>query len=342
MAVVGARGAGKSALITAFLGQEQEGEQEGWGRAGSTVRLVAGRRVRFLVLEVKDAREQEISGADAVLLCFSLASPLSLLPRPPPLSPPLVLVGCQANLRRDRLSTRGRSLVPARQALALSRQLGAVMYVETEASPGLSTSQTSATTAFEVAALACLGHFTLPPTSSVPLLGAQGRSGSVPQLCSEASTSCLSSTSRLSSTSQLSSTSHLSSTSRLSSTSSFCSTEFWEKFKSPLPGRRDKLLGLCRLGSLGNVSVRSLSSGRERPGLSVCTSPARRREERAASQERTVTIRCQRMTEERRCEEVDIAVPVAVYKNLRSVPEEREGRPGLGMGARLKTWLIRV
>jgi hypothetical protein len=205
------------------------------------------------------------------------------------------------------------------------------MYVETEARSGAA-SQASAFAAFEVAALACIGHFSPQPRLSSPLLRTRPISGSVPRLCPEAPP--------------------------------LSTAEFWDRLKSPLPGRRasgpresllrlghgqarDSLLRLGRIGSLGNLSLRS--SSRERPALSVCTAPGerRRQEERAAARENTVMIRCQRMTEDRRCEEVEIAVPVSVYNNMESSRAgrragERRALQEKPLAARLKTWLIRV
>ena len=166
-------------------------------------------------------------------------------------------------------------LVGARQALAVCRQLGGVMYVETEA-----TSPASALAAFEVAALAFLGHFAPPPPPpSVvsPLLGIESRASSVPRLCA-------------------------SSTDVLASTAS--TNEFWERFKSPVLRRKTALQRLSSLGSLGNISLPGSSrEGHFPPGRQM------RHQERRGSVEPLVTIKCQRMNSDRRREEVTIINP---------------------------------
>lgn len=306
--VGGPRGAGKTALIQAFLGDQDphcRGER-------STTKQVGGRSVKFLIRESRSL--ETAADTDVILLCFSLACPPSL-PSLPPVSPPVVLVGCQSDLRRDHQSRRGRSLVSPRSALALARHLAAVMYVETEAGSGHT--NTSASAAFEVAALACLGQIPARPQGSSTSSGhapivhpalttaaslPQGRAGSVPRLCLE----------------------------RTGSTG-----EFWERLRSPEVGRRvggglRERLG--RATSLDNVNMGRAGMGGRQGG-----------------QERLVTIRCQRMGEDRSKEEVEIAVPESVYRNMETQQrggsrnqDTKAGAGGLHLAARLKTWLIRV
>ena len=168
-------------------------------------------------------------------------------------------------------------LVGARQALALCRQLGAVMYVETEA-----TSPASALAAFEVAARACQGHFPPPPPPSCsvvsPLLGFESRASSVPRLCASSTDVQLASSRQQASTS-----------------------EFWERFKSPVLRRKTALQRLSSLGSLGNISLPG-SSSRE---VSFHSGRQMRQRERRGSVEPLVTIKCQRMSSDRRREEVN-------------------------------------
>ena len=162
--VVGASKVGKSSLINAFQGEIRTGSR--------TVRSVGGRMVAFRVVEAQSNQfeVETIDNVDVLLLCFSVAAPLSALPRHRPRThQPLVLVGCKADLRRKpRYSEHHKAgvvhscssrlgeaqpLVAARQALALCRHLGAVMYVETEAG-----APPSVLAAFEVVALA-LSYF---------------------------------------------------------------------------------------------------------------------------------------------------------------------------------------
>jgi hypothetical protein len=172
VAVVGPPAAGKSALVSAFLGPGEGGEP-GEGKEWAGEKTVAGRAVTFLV---REAREQQAAAdwADVILLCFSVASEPPVFRTAGPGSPPLVLVGCQADRRRVRPLLRGPTLVSARRALDLSRRLGAVMYVETEAAGDSEASRASVAAAFEVAALAHLGH--LRPAPPPP----RERAGSVP------------------------------------------------------------------------------------------------------------------------------------------------------------------
>ena len=282
MGVVGGRKAGKSALIDTFQGES----------GGRTVRSVGGRMVAFRVSESRSI--DEVVNVDVLLLCFSIGAPLSALPRPHSRpQQPLVLVGCKADLRRKARYTlqlmrimkmciilrigNVQPLVGARQALALCRQLGGVMYVETEA-----TSPASALAAFEVAALAFLGHFVPPPPpppSSVvsPLLGIESRASSVPRLCA-------------------------SSTDVFASSAS--TNEFWERFKSPVLRRKTALQRLSSLGSLGNISLPGSSREANFP-----SGRPMRHQERRGSVEPLVTIKCQRMNSDRRREEVTIINP---------------------------------
>ena len=162
--VVGASKVGKSSLINAFQGEIRTGSR--------TVRSVGGRMVAFRVVEAQSNQfeVETIDNVDVLLLCFSVAAPLSALPRHRPRThQPLVLVGCKADLRRkprysehhkagvvSSCSSRlgeAQPLVAARQALALCRHLGAVMYVETEAG-----APPSVLAAFEVVAFINKAH----------------------------------------------------------------------------------------------------------------------------------------------------------------------------------------
>jgi len=286
--VVGASKVGKSSLINAFQGEIRTGSR--------TVRSVGGRMVAFRVVEAQSNQfeVETIDNVDVLLLCFSVAAPLSALPRHRPRThQPLVLVGCKADLRRKPRLGEAQPLVAARQALALCRHLGAVMYVETEAG-----APPSVLAAFEVAALAHLGHFppARPPRATSPLLGPESRASSVPRLA-------------------------VSSTDMPLSTS-VGTDEFWERFKSPVLRRKTALQRLSSLGSLGNISL--AGSTRELGNLRQ----NRQRQERRGSIEPLVTIKCQRLNSDRRREEVDISVPLAVYKNLDTgqAPGDRSGQ----------------
>jgi GTPase SAR1 family protein len=106
--------------------------------------------------------------ADAFLLRFSISCSSLFntmkywVPTLTTLSPstPIVLVGCKSDMRT--VHSQAHAYVSSQQALAISKQSGAVMYVETSAK----LSNRSTNSAFEVADLACLGH--LSRKSSVP------------------------------------------------------------------------------------------------------------------------------------------------------------------------------
>ena len=84
--------------------------------------------------------------ADVFLLCYKISDPISLynvknkwireLQMHRPDSPPIILCGCQADLRADavtlaHLGKTGRSPVTTEQALAICCEIGALNYVET-------------------------------------------------------------------------------------------------------------------------------------------------------------------------------------------------------------------
>jgi GTPase SAR1 family protein len=147
---------------------------------------VANRRVRFTIWDTAGGREPANSTralacreADVLLLCYRISDPASLfnainfwVPELRLHAPttPLLLVGCQSDMRTDpatlqALAKVGRSPVSAGQALAMSQQMQAVMYVETSSK----VSARGVATAMELAALTALGQVTPPPpTASQP------------------------------------------------------------------------------------------------------------------------------------------------------------------------------
>ena len=140
--------------------------------------LVANKRVRYTIwdtagtLETNTSRTLAFREADVFLLCYKISDPSSLFSainhwvpdlRQQAPSTPLVLVGCQSDLRTDRtviqaLAKVGKSPVSSQQALSMSQQIDAVMYVETSAK----TSGRGAASVMEVAALTSLGQFSPP------------------------------------------------------------------------------------------------------------------------------------------------------------------------------------
>ena len=146
--------------------------------------LVANKRVRYTiwdtagVMETNTTRTLAFREADVFLLCYKISDPSSLFSainhwvpdlRQQAPSTPIVLVGCQSDLRTDRtvmaaLAKVGKSPVSSQQALSMSQQIDAVMYVETSAK----TSARGAASVMEVAALTSLGQFSPPQSTLQP------------------------------------------------------------------------------------------------------------------------------------------------------------------------------
>ena len=269
---------------------------------------------------------------DVFLLCFSIADHSSLytavdhwLPLVKEVSPgtPVVLVGCKSDLRT---SGRLQRLVSAEHGLALSKQAAAAMYLETSS---ITTGDNrSAAAAFEVASLAALGQFPRPPPAprpaprgraqgrretSEPRAGAargagarlnclavqQGEPYQALELCQSRSGS-------------VSSVSLQSKSSTLSSTTSDSSATAERR---PAPA----------LQPSPALSTGALSANLSSPVLRVSTgrtpSVARRvmRRKEVVREEEMVTIKCQRLREDRTYEEIEIEVPAGVYHNIQSV-----------------------
>ena len=105
------------------------------------------------------------------LLCYRISDPSSLFSainhwvpelRNHAPSTPILLVGCASDERKG--TGRTGAIVSSQQALAMSQQVEAVMYVETSAM----TSARGVASVMEVAALASLGQFSPHPTSVAP------------------------------------------------------------------------------------------------------------------------------------------------------------------------------
>ena len=121
---------------------------------------------------VSSSRAMAYREADVFLLCYKITEPSSLFnalnhwcPEMRAVAPstPIILVGCQSDLRQNReilfnLSKQGRAPISPEQALTFSQQINALMYVETSAK----TSTRAAISAFEVAGLASMGKLSKP------------------------------------------------------------------------------------------------------------------------------------------------------------------------------------
>jgi len=330
--VAGDTGVGKSALINRFVGEELKEDVPREPHLACTKSGIVGyKTVHFTMQEISDISQAEVSPtlyeSDVILLCFNISQPSTLrsiishwvaslrLLAP---SIPLLLIGCQSDLRNDRsvlasLAKQGKSSVSTFQALSVSRQLGAVMYVETETRQ----SNRSAVTAFEVAALTCMGNFHIPTPTG------KQRSRSVTPRDKPENTS-----------------------------------EFWDKFRSPIPKRRWSTKSPARptelssvgnkSGSLSNISlIRSKSnplSDTNVLSIKTCSRPPRasRKSIHKDPTAKLIMIKCQRMTYDKTFEEIEIAVPLSVYDNLEPEGEiTRNTEERKSFGSKLRGFFVK-
>jgi len=178
--MVGDAGVGKTALATRFCEDIfiQNYAPTTFNRYISDS-MVANKRVRYTIWDTAGSKESNSTRtlacreADVFLVCYKISEPASLfsainhwVPEVRAQAPatPIVLVGCQSDLRTDRgvvqgLAAAGKSPVSSQQALAMSQQIQAVMYVETSSK----TSIRGVSSAMEVAALTSLGQISSAP-----------------------------------------------------------------------------------------------------------------------------------------------------------------------------------
>ena len=303
--------------------------------------LVRGEKTRYRILETseredlvrqgteggrgdKGVQNNESEQADAFLLCFSVSSRSSLLSTArswvPALrasypSTPIVLVGCKSDLRSS--TCRASSPISFKQALATSKQCGAVLYVETSAK----TSSRSTSSAFEVASMACQGHFSkqLSPicTSSPSSFSVKTFSKMTPRRDhSEPRLRCV----------------------NLNCLSP-CIT-----YPHPLSIRSRK----SSLSSTSLCSKSSTLSSTHSDSSNICISTEKtspRRKERNMKESSTVTIMCQRMNSHKEMEEVEIDVPANVYSNIESIDNGyqlvRNSKERRSLGSKLKKLILK-
>jgi len=256
--------------------------------------VVGARVVRFVIwdtsgtAETSTVRSLAYREADVFLLCYSVSDPGSLFTainhwvpdlRLQAPATPIVLVGCQSDRR-----TGGGAAVTSSQALAVSQQIGAVMYVETSAR----VSRRGVASVMEVAALTALGHLppAPPPPPDSPGGGAPAQGagrGRRPRSVSVARESWDGSLRSNSST--------------LSSTRSDAS-----------------------MASVASTDTAAASSASPKISINTHRTPKTERKQRdeAGAEERLVTIKCQRLRPDKTYEEVDIQVPEAVYTSMTS------------------------
>lgn len=295
--LVGEKGVGKTALIDRFLGVGN-----GQVRPQSKTINVGEQQVCLFISEISDLSScvSDLAMADVTLLCFDVTQPrtltasvrgwIDLAPRP------LVLVGCQSDKRRGPRG--GLPHVSRGQALAVSKQLGFSMYVETETK----ISDISALTVFEVSALTYLGQVSSSENSPTsPLLGTcwpSTRSNSASR-CDNTRESTRLVGGRLGGS--------------LANIRSRSSSRLSISTGKPSSSRLSISTGRAPKQSSSRLS---LSSGR--PPRPPQDYPGTK------TSEQTVTILCQRLKGDKTSEEIEIDVPMAVFSALEPEHESVE------------------
>ena len=304
--------------------------------------------------------------ADVFMLCFKIAETNTLLSalnfwcqeirsrRP---GTPIVLVGCQADIRNDRYR-QGKAPVSADQALTFCQQIGGATYIETSAR----TSLRNCISAFEVAAMASMGKFNNKQSGNASshlhhhqTLSSTSSPGSTPSP-------------RTIKKQRFSSISPGHSLDRTNSTADHLehiiepSEHFWEQFQSPrlLPRSHSecpktpslassssrsaslssKTRSSCSIPSITNINTNNSSST-----LGGCynTTKTPKCSRRGGSknnlnnqEEKTVTIKCQRLTADKTYEEIEVEVPAPIYETIQ-LYNDKNSEAGFGsLNARSK------
>lgn len=264
-------------------------------------------------------REIAYREADVFLLCYKISDPTTLfgainhwVPELRSHAPatPIVLVGCQTDLRSDRntlnsLSKQGRSPVSSDQARSFSQQVDAVQYVETSSK----TSPKGPESVFELAAQISLEQVKEPYPLPKPI------STSTPEHTLD----------------------------REYSTDS--AEHFWEQYQSPALPRSS--LSFQRNASLSSSLSSSLNSTRST--LSIPRSPVRNRRNSMSlrakpnTAEKMIKIKCQRLTVDKIYEEVEIEVPAPIFETLQACNDtsNSEKKKKESLGSKLKNLFIR-
>ena len=288
--------------------------------------------------------------ADVFLLCYKITEPSSLFnalnhwcPEIKAVAPstPVILVGCQSDLRKNReilsnLAKQGRAPISPEQALTFSQQINALMYVETSAK----TSTRAAISAFEVAGLASMGKLSKPRSPRLvnhllPLDDSCQTSKILESkdFCqtfyktenfwlnsqflyfrSTPSPKALNKKQRYSTTSPQNSLERAADEDENSHDES--TEHFWDRLGSPKVSESPRTASLSsssRSASLSSKSIPSISS------LGCKTPKSLRKNSSLAKDnkvEKTMTIKCQRLTADRTYEEIEVEVPVPIYETI--------------------------
>lgn len=339
--MVGDSKVGKSCLASKFrTGRFESGYTKTGFETLTTSLAIEGRRVKFTVYDTAGSRganqHREIAyrEADVFLLCYKISDPTSLfgainhwIPELRSHAPatPVLLVGCQTDLRSDRstlinLAKVGRSPVSAEQARSFSQQVGAVCYVETSAK----TSTKGPESVFELAAKISMEQIEEANKVHLP----KPISTSTPEHTLD----------------------------REYSTDS-ADDHFWDQFQSPPMPRSTSSTPanlFRRNSSLSSSLSSSVSSSLNstRSTLSIPRSPVRNRRNSmslrakpsAASQSNMmIKIKCQRMTIDKIYEEVEIEVPAPIFETMQACnePSSFEKKKKDSLSSKLKNLFIR-
>ena len=150
--VVGDEKCGKTSLISRFISDTVPAIYKPTGfDKFLTTKDIGGEVVMFTVWDTSGStsydsvRPLSYSEADIFIICFKITDPISLynvkshwvLEIQKHSSAPIILCGCMSDLRQDEatqahLSRTGRTVVTLEQALAISTQIGAKSYIETQ------------------------------------------------------------------------------------------------------------------------------------------------------------------------------------------------------------------
>jgi small GTP-binding protein len=344
LVLVGDHRVGKTALAHKFrTGKFESGYQRTGFETLATSCAVGSRRVKFTIYDTAGSRgpntHREIAyrEADVLILCYKISDPNTLfgalnhwVPELRAHAPatPILLVGCQTDLRGDRavlaaLAKQDRSPVSSDQARSFSQQIGAVAYVETSAK----ISAKGPESVFELAAQISLEQVTAAEVSVPPFPRPISTSTPEHTLDREYSTDSAES--------------------------------FWEQYQSPsLPPRASSLYQRSLAASLSS----SLNSTRSTLSIPRSPPPAvrsrrnsmslRARSHKTASmaiggngEPKMIRIKCQRLTEDKIYEEVEIEVPAPVYETMQACNTEpsnnKDKRKKESLGSKLKNLFIR-
>jgi len=329
---------GKTALVNKFrTGKFESSYKSTSFESVVTSSVVSGQRIKYSILDTSGAhspnseRALAYREADVFLLCYKITEPTTLfsavnfwvpaLRRHAPQTP-IVMVGCQVDLRTDRtalqaLSKQGKNPVSPDQAKSFAAQIEAVQYVELSSK----ISNKGPEGVFEIAALTSL--------EQVKERLAKPFATSTPE--------------------------HT-----LDRDVSYNSENFWEQFQSPpLPRsvtsfhRTASLSSSLNSGSLNStrssISINTTSSGSSscKNNLNSSFNKSRRNSmslRRTPQADKMIKITCQRLNSDKIYEDIEIEVPAPIYETMQaSNGEGRDSKKnGLGgLGNKLKKFFIK-